>query len=896
MNAKVNNQRKFEELRERFDQFHYEGFRYGIKEEGFEAEFFFSCGEHSFRPVHTILKKDFFSFEHLTAGQIELLLFNIGMIECVSYWKAFCSKRIVVHPFALTEGQKAFWKKLYFHGLGEFFYVNGIDTDMEHFVDIDCVGDRHTQALGFDLEDKYVVPVGGGKDSVVTLELLQGAGRDIRPFVINSRGATKDCCLSGGFDRGETIETKRTIDAHLLELNKEGYLNGHTPFSAMLAFTSLLVSAFTQRRYIALSNENSANESTVRDSKINHQYSKSLEFENDFRQYVGEYISRDFYYFSFLRPLTELHIARLFSMLHYQRVFKSCNAGSKQDIWCGKCPKCLFAFIILSPFVDRELLEEVFGGNLFEDEELLRYMDELCGLSEVKPFECVGTVSEVNAALAMRVRRYAPEEGEVLLKRWMDTDTGRLYAARTDFSDFFTLSEEHNLRAEDLDIFSNPYLYIKKSRLIRELKGERIAILGYGREGRSTYGLLKRLLPKARFVIADGDRKAWSEEDRAEFCDLDSERLKDCTLFIKTPGIPCKSIPTVPKERITSQTDIFLRLFHSRCTGISGTKGKSTTSTLLYRIVAEQHEHTLLAGNIGIPLFDVMDLMHEDSIVVMELSAHQLQFIRRAPHISVLLNLYQEHLDHFDGFEQYCMAKYNLGIRQTEGDCFIYNRGDGQTLKLLESHPLRSKTVSFGEEDYCFAEPKHLKGAHNRLNILAAMNVARLLGLDMKRAERVMTDFETLEHRLEFVADMDGVSYYNDSISTIPQATIEALRALKKVDTLILGGKDRGIDYDVLVGELPCHPLRNIAFVGCAGRRMKEILDRAGLRYNTLVSDDYGQIVNWCAEHTRKGMICLLSPAASSYDMFRNFEHRGRVFMDLVRGLGKKVHDDSDKG
>ena len=186
----------------------------------------------------------------------------------------------------------------------------------------------------------------------------------------------------------------------MLLLNQEGFLNGHTPFSALLAFITLLIGVGSGSKYIALSNESSANESTVPGTDINHQYSKSVAFERDFREYVALHLNSEIQYFSFLRPLNEMQIASLFSQCTaYHEVFRSCNAGSKTDSWCGKCPKCLFTWIILSPFLTRERLTEIFGKDLMRDPELKPIFEELNGTSAVKPFECVGTVEEVRACV-----------------------------------------------------------------------------------------------------------------------------------------------------------------------------------------------------------------------------------------------------------------------------------------------------------------------------------------------------------------------------------------------------------------------------------------------------------------------------------------------------------------
>lgn len=354
----MDNLEKYNTLRKKYPTFCYESFNYNITSDGMLIVFCFSiCDDIVFRPTISIPQREFYRWNNLDKSQLDLLVFNIGMIELVSYWKCTCSPTIVVKPFALNNEQIAFWKKLYYNGLSEFFYINAIDTTIDDFVTINAQSEQVLNRVSFDTDDTYIVPIGGGKDSVVTLEMLSQSGKDICPMIINPRGATVECARIAGYGRDGFIEVKRTIDSRLLELNSEGYLNGHTPFSAMLAFHSLLVAALAGRKHIALSNESSANESTIVGTNVNHQYSKSFEFENDFRKYVSDYITNDINYFSFLRPLSELQIAMLFARNDkYFGAFKSCNVGSKTDIWCGNCPKCLFAYIILSPFIKPEIL------------------------------------------------------------------------------------------------------------------------------------------------------------------------------------------------------------------------------------------------------------------------------------------------------------------------------------------------------------------------------------------------------------------------------------------------------------------------------------------------------------------------------------------------------------
>lgn len=407
----MSNQAKYDSLRERFAVFCFQNYEYFLEGGSFFAKFNFSlCEEHQtggneetieFHPCFEIPARHFYHWEAIPKEILDVLVFNIGMIELVSYWKIACPKKVVIKPYHLDNEQINWWKKLYFNGLGEFFYLNGINAGFDDFMSIEPEPalPAYCGNTKFCFEEKTLVPVGGGKDSVVTLEALREK-MEIKPLIINPRGATKDCVRAAGFAEDDTVVINRTLDPVMLEMNRKGYLNGHTPFSAMLAFYTVLLGFATKSRYIALSNESSANEPTVPDTEINHQYSKSVSFENDFRYYISKYVNADIQYFSFLRPLNELQIAKLFSgAKKYHKVFRSCNVGSKTDSWCGHCPKCLFTWLALSPFLKRDELTGIFGKDLLKDNELAATLEKLDGTAEVKPFECVGTVGEVSACI-----------------------------------------------------------------------------------------------------------------------------------------------------------------------------------------------------------------------------------------------------------------------------------------------------------------------------------------------------------------------------------------------------------------------------------------------------------------------------------------------------------------
>jgi len=399
---RINNHKKYLNLRKDFLFFEYQSYNFSWTDDKLLIDFVFNLSDkYVFKPRLEVETRPFFKGGVLKDSDIQTLVFNIGMVEMLSYWKIACPSKIIVRPHILNDEQTEWWKKLYFNGLGEFFYLNTIGASVDDFVEILSEGDLAKRIESEIDYKKTIVPIGGGKDSVVSLELLKAGGMDVFPMMVNPSPASRRTIENAGYSLNNSFVVRRFLDPLMLQLNTEGYLNGHTPFSALLAFTNVLVAAIAGIGNIALSNENSANESTVPGTNINHQYSKSFEFEQDFDFYCKKYIHKGINYFSFLRPLNEMQIASLFSGFpqHFS-TFRSCNVGSKKDEWCCDCPKCLFTFVILSPFVEKGRLLEIFGEDLLTKQNLKPVLLELSGKAEIKPFECVGTVGEVNASLA----------------------------------------------------------------------------------------------------------------------------------------------------------------------------------------------------------------------------------------------------------------------------------------------------------------------------------------------------------------------------------------------------------------------------------------------------------------------------------------------------------------
>ena len=342
--------------------------------------------------------------------------FSLGLVELISYWKITCSPRVIIECGFLNAEQISWWKKLYFNGLGEFFYKNKIGAEPESFMNVTVLGDRIRGREDSRVYSGNLIPVGGGKDSFVSLDLLKGMKKENHAFVIGRVMSAIHSAMAAGYSGEHLINAERTLDPRMLEFNKEQYLNGHTPFSAMAAFASVLTAIVYGKRYICLSNEASANESTIKDSKVNHQYSKTYEFEEDFKSYMDTYVTKEIHYFSLLRPLSELQIAGIFSSLpQYHAVFRSCNVGQKTETWCGHCAKCLFVGIMMSAFLDDEHVSSIFHRDMLNDPDMRTLFEQLTGMLDDKPFECVGTRDEVNIAVCMSIEHHELAQQELPL-------------------------------------------------------------------------------------------------------------------------------------------------------------------------------------------------------------------------------------------------------------------------------------------------------------------------------------------------------------------------------------------------------------------------------------------------------------------------------------------------
>lgn len=404
---------KFMRFRKDYPIFEYNSYKITEREDKIEVQYEFNIpGLTSFCPKWEFPKPN----KNISMNSykiFERVIFNLGMVEVISYLKSTCSPKLIVKAGYLNDEQIAWYKKLYINGLGEFFYVNNIASAMNEKTFLDIYVQTHEQEniLENDLcLTGNLIPVGGGKDSAVTLEVLSDEKDKNTCFVINIKEASYNCAKIAGYDDHDIYTPKRILDKKIIELNNQGFFNGHTPFSAIVAFSSYASAILLGRKYIVLSNEDSANESNVADTNINHQYSKSIEFENDFRNYYNKFICNNGpEYFSLLRPISEWQIVKAFTKSSkYFPVFKSCNVGSKGEFWhwCEDCPKCLYVYIMLAAFLDIEDMKKIFKTDMLDNEELEKIFNGLVYPDYDKPFECVGTKDEINLSISMIVKKY----------------------------------------------------------------------------------------------------------------------------------------------------------------------------------------------------------------------------------------------------------------------------------------------------------------------------------------------------------------------------------------------------------------------------------------------------------------------------------------------------------
>lgn len=435
---------------------------------------------------------------------------------------------------------------------------------------------------------------------------------------------------------------------------------------------------------------------------------------------------------------------------------------------------------------------------------------------------------------------------------------------------------------------------------LERLKNARILILGFGREGQSTLSFLRKYFPNKEIAVVDQNKVDIKDRQvKTFFGEGYLKSIYDYDVVFKSPGVPNK-IGEIKEARakgieITSQTKLFFDLCEGEIVGITGTKGKSTTTTLIYEILQEAGIDSVILGNMGKPCLDYFDeSFGKGKIFVFEMSSHQLSDLHKSPHIAVFLNIFREHLDYYESFEDYFNAKANITKFQKESDYFIYNANQ----KLISELAKKTKAKCFGFskwwpefEKIVSKKDTPLLGEHNLNNVIAAILVAKSLRIPFEKTSSAIKNFRPLEHRLDKIGTYRGVTFYDDTLATIPEATIAAINSLRrKIGTVILGGSERDQDFVELAKVILDEKIQNVVFFPTTGERIwKEIkvVARKGELPKHFFVDSMKDAVKKCFENTEKGKICLLSSASPSFSLFKDYQDKSEQFVKEIKAYGE---------
>lgn len=769
----------------------------------------------------------FDEFTDYSEEYLRNVLDNLHIALGLSYYKLYVPSEIVLSK-AISKGQADFWNTVFLKGLGEFLFRNNLHPDKIAKFPFEEI---ETKTTNINQKNRSLVGIGGGKDSIVTGEIFKEHDHDFDGFIIETERSYPIAENVLEVMKVNGLKVNRKLDSKIFEEHPESY-NGHIPISAIFAFIGLATCCLYDYSYFVVSNEYSSNFGNHEHEglTINHQWSKSQEFEEMFQDYTNTFIGTGITYFSSIRPFYEIRIVEMFTKYpEYFKTFSSCNNAYKVNkersdkLWCNNCAKCVFLYTLLSAYLGPKDLEEIFQENLYEREDLLQNFKDILGLGNMKPFDCVGTFSECQTALKF---------------------------AETKFKDSFIIRELADQCSIDEQVFRTYQTQTIPTPFC--LTGMKTAyVLGYGKEGKETEKFLQNHFPNIQIKIGDKS--------------LDDNYLENQINYdfaFKTPGIH-KSKVTIP---YTTATNLFLSKYKNQMIGITGSKGKSTTTSLIYNILKEASKKVRILGNIGTPMLREYDLIEPDELIITELSSYQLDDAKYSPHIAVLTNLFPEHLDFHGDKETYYEAKRNIVRYQNESDYFISANNEWSPRSI---HIDYSKSAKY---------ESNLLGEHNERNIQAAVAVAEILNIDEQSIINGIKQFEGLPHRLEFVGEFKGIKFYDDAISTTPESTIEAIKSLPDTETILLGGQDRGYDFKSLEEEIHDSNIKNIVLFPESGKRI--IQDQRNL--NICETDSMEQAVKFAYDNTGKSKICLLSCASPSYSLWKNYEEKGDEFKKLV--------------
>ncbi len=805
--------------------------------------------------VTEILSFPPFSTSRINKDKIDAACNLVHWMCGVSYYKSGLAKEInfqFKHP---SELMLNFIKKTWFHGLAELAFENKISLR-------ECFKGVSTLLLD-KVEHKRVltplkhslVALGGGKDSLVTVEELKQQNKSISLFMVGNSSLIKDVAK---FIDLPLIQIKRKIDDKLIAYNKAGAINGHVPITSIISSIAVLTALLFDCQEVVFSNEKSADsENTINadGDKVNHQYSKSFEFEKDFSAVVYNEITQDVHYYSQQRQFSELDILEKFAKYsQYFPVFSSCNRNfhidgsyNNNSLWCCDCPKCRFVFLGLAPYVEKPELLKIFGHNLLDDDSQKQGFAELLGYEGFKPFECVGEIQESRLA-------------------------------------FDLIKHKSNWQTDKLVQFFKQKTSVK----LVNIRNKKIAVWGFGVEGRAVADYLYK--HGIDFTVLCSEKEK-DERYNCETKKVDVALLDLYGIVVKSPGIsPYSELVKSSQAQFTSATALwFANEKNTKVIAITGTKGKSTIVSLLNHVLESLGCKVNLVGNIGTPLISASS---DCNYIVLEASSFQIYDGEIQADIALINNLYPEHVDWHEGADNYFTDKLKLLNKATtkiinakneelvkrtsKMDCVLFN--------VKNAFHVVAKSLYLNNVEVLQIDDIQLIGQHNLENIGAVLTICNELKLDVTTCLKAIKAFEPLEHRLQNLGKIGCHFAINDSIATTPIATLAALKTQNcSTTTLFVGGFDRGNEWSEFTQALDNSPPALLLLTGQSGKIIYDYLNgiNSSIAYNYF--EKLVDAIEFAVENTPKNHTLLLSPGAPSFDEFDNYKQRGHYFEKELR-------------
>ena len=812
----------------------------------------------------------------------------VALAAVPSYYKAMLAKNIQC-DFDLTIEQVAFLQGLLGDGLAEFRFKN--DIELTSSPSLRSLNKVEFEEMSGTLNGQTaIVPIGGGKDSATSLEIVKRSGLDIVGFSVGSFPAIESCAKAASI---ELVHVNRQIDPKLFELNKSGFPNGHVPVTALTSALAILCATVMNAEKVIMSNESSADESTrvVDGYEVNHQWSKSSEAEKLIREAVASSGVR-VDYFSALRELSEFEIFSLFSNFEkFHGSITSCNNAFKideklrSDRWCCDCDKCRFVFLGLSAYLGPKKVAAIFGKNLFDDSGQLQGFKDLLGISDSKPFECVGTTME-SRMLLRNCLKFDDFNESVLGPALEETLDGlnELEEKLTNpiSSNFIEASISDAIRDLQVEQYS-----VRLAEYLSEMK---IGVVGLGRDTSSIIRFLSKYAGVSSFDISLPSNGAVSDsqfeiilEDNALTKYKDQLQLRqeaeilDCDIVFVSPGISKYSdIVVALDSKATTPLAWWLEYnkahFPNKCfIGVTGTKGKSTTASLLNHVLP----NSIVAGNLGFAVgnISVRELIECD-FVILEVSSFQASYVKKSPDIVAITSLFDCHIDWHRTPFKYRHDKLNLAL-----------------------HGASELIVSDTIADFAplLSEIRNVQGSNSRTDVITLVPsvgrsllqrnqevVRAVVGLvspliSSKELDELLDSFAELKHRQEIISTKNGVVYVSDVLTTVDDFI---LRYPNANIFLLLGGADREVDQSELIHGLNLRREK----VRCICLPETGLMVESELK-NSQRAEDLMTGVNFAADLAEPGDIVLLAPGAPSFHRYKNYEDLADHFSRIVDAL-----------